>query len=374
FALVPLQERVVRKVRQTLLVLLGAVGLVLLIASANFANLLLARSSGRHAETQVRLALGALPGRLIRQLLTESVLLATLGGALGVALAYGGLGTLLAIRPDDLPSLAVANIDSHVLLFALGVSLLTGCIFGLMPAIEAASTTLRSNVAASARRESRASSNFRQALIVGEVALSIVLLCGSGLLIRSLLRLQDVNPGFNPSGLLTAQVWLPEPKYHEIAPQDRLLQSVLEGLQHTAGVQSAALVTELPLSGQYLSHNFIIDGRPPIPVGSEPDAGTSLVSPDYFHTLEIPLLKGRAFQASDREDAPLVAIINQSMAKQYWPGADPIGSRIRFARQTPPEWLTIVGVAGDVKSQGLDQNEGPTVYTPIFQKQEPWRR
>jgi putative ABC transport system permease protein len=140
-------------------------------------------------------------------------------------------------------------------------------------------------------------------------------------------------------------------------------------------VQSAALVTELPLGGQYLSHNFIIAGRPPIPVGSEPDAGTSLVSPDYFRTLEIPVLKGRAFLAGDRNDAPLVAIINQSMAKQYWPGADPIGARVRFARQTgPPQWWTVVGVVGDVKSQGLDQEEGPMIYTPIFQKQEPWRR
>lgn len=374
FSLVPLQERVVRNARQTLLVLLGAVGFVLLIASANFANLLLARASGRRAEAQVRLALGALPGRLIRQLLTESVLLAALGGALGIALAYGGLRVLLAMRADNLPSLSVVNIDSHVLLFALAVSLLTGCIFGLMPAIEAASTALRSNVGGTARQESRSASGLRRALIIGEVSLSIVLLCGSGLLIRSLVRLQNQNPGFNPSGLLIAELWLPDTKYHQIPPQDRLLRNVLEGLQHTAGVQSAALVTELPLSGQNLTHNFIIAGRPPIPVGSEPDAETSLVSPDYFHTLEIPILKGRAFLPSDRADTPLVAIINQSMARQYWPGEDPIGSRIRFARQTPSEWLTVVGVTGDVKSQGLDQDEGPMVYTSIFPKQEPWRR
>jgi putative ABC transport system permease protein len=377
WVVVSLQERVVRNVRRTILVLFGAVGFVLLIASANFANLLLAKASARRAEVQIRLALGAGSRRLVRQLLTESLLLASLSGVAGIALGYAALQALLASRPTQLPSLASVKLDLRVLGFAVLISLLTGVIFGLFPAFEAVASakvaSIQQRVAAA--RQAGSSALFRQALIVGEIALCVALLCGSGLLIRSLLSLQDVSPGFNPSALLTAQLWLPETRYHEIAKQDRLLTDVLDNLRSIPGVQSVSLATELPFGGQYISHDFVIADRPPLPIGSEPDAGTNLVSPDYFTTLQIPILAGRAFTTDDRTGSPLAIIVNKSMANQYWPGQDPVGSRIHWAREEgPPHWMTVVGVSGDVKSQGLDQPEGLAVYTPIFQKSEEWRR
>lgn len=375
FSVVALQERVVRNVRLTLLMLLGAVGFVLLIASANFANLLLARASARRVEVQTRLALGAAPRRLVRQLLTESVLLGLAGGVIGVGFAFIALQALLAAKPKQLPALANLGLDWNVLGFAVAVSCFTGLVFGLFPAIEAVASARRAGMQqriAEARQS--ASSLFRQMLIVSEVALCVMLLCGSGLLIRSLSRLQTVNPGFEPAGLLTAQLWLRENRYHQIATQDRLLRNIVDGLQHVPGVQSASLVTELPLTGQHLAHNFLIAGRPPIPVGSEPYAETNLISPEYFQTIQTPMLKGRPFTAEDRGGSPLVAIVNDSMAKQYWPGEEPVGARIRYARGQDLPWMTVVGVVADIKADGLDQSSDPTMYTPIFQKQEEWRR
>ena len=375
FSVVALQDRVVRNVRRTLLVLLGAVGFVLLIASANFANLLLARASARQAEVQTRLALGAPSARLIRQMLTESVSLGLLAGVVGTAFAFGLLRALLAAKPAQLPSLATVTLDVRVLAFAVLVSFITGLVFGLYPALEAVASAKRASMQQRiAEARQRGSSLFRQALIVSEVALCVMLLCGSGLLIRSLIQLQNVNPGFDTANVLTAQVWLPENRYHAAAPQDRVLQDILNGVQHIPGAQSASLVTELPLSGQHLSHDFLIEGRPAIPVGSEPDAETNLISPGYFQTLYIPFLKGRDFTPADRARSPLVAIINDSMAKQYWPGQDPLGSRLRYARSQEIKWMIVVGVVADVKANGLDQPDDPTIYTPIFQKQEEWRR
>jgi putative ABC transport system permease protein len=376
FALISLQERVVRNVRRTLLVLLGAVGFVLLIASANFANLLLARASARRPEAQIRMALGAAPARLIRQLLTESMLLALIGGAAGLAVGYAALQALLQAKPKQLPTLAGAGLDARVLAFALFIALLTGCLFGLFPALHVMLTARRTgiNEKSTTARHTDSSSLVRQTLIVGEIALSMTLLCGSGLLIRSLLRVQEVSPGLNPSGVLTAQLWLPETRYHDIAPQDRLLTDVVQNLEHVPGIQSVSLATELPFSGQRLSHEFVIAGRPPMPEGSEPDTDTNLVSPAYFQTLQIPLIAGRVFTDGDRTSSPPVAVINQSMAKQYWPGQDPVGAQVRYARENPAVWMTVVGVVGDVKADGLDQEPGPAMYTSIFQKRESWRR
>jgi len=375
FSVVVLQDRVVRNVLRTLLVLLGAVAFVLLIASANFANLLLARASARQAEVQTRLALGATPGRLIRQMLTESVFLGLLAGIVGTAFGFGLLQALLAAKPAQLPSLATVNLDLNVLGFATLVSFLTGLVFGLFPALQAVGLARRASIQQRiAEARQRGSSLFRHALIVSEVALCVMLLCGSGLLIRSLIQLQNVSPGFDSADVLTAQVWLPENRYHSTAPQDRVLQDILDGVQHIPGAQSASLVTELPLSGQHLGHDFLVEGRPPIPVGSEPDAETNLISPGYFETLHIPLLKGRDFKLVDRSGSPLVAIVNESMARQYWPGQDPLGTRIRYARASEVKWMVVVGVVADVKASGLDQPGDPTIYTPIFQKQEEWRR
>ena len=375
FSVVALQDRVVRNVRRTLLVLLGAVGFVLLIASANFANLLLARASARQAEVQTRLALGAPSARVIRQMLTESVFLGLLAGLVGTAFAFALLRALLAAKPAQLPSLATVTLDVHVLGFAVLVSFITGLVFGLYPALEAVASAKRASMQQRiAEARQRGSSLFRQGLIVSEVALCVMLLCGSGLLIRSLIQLQNVNPGFDTANVLTAQVWLPENRYHAAAPQDRVLQNILDGVQHIPGAEAASLVTELPLSGQHLSHDFLIEGRPPIPVGNEPEGETDLISPGYFETLHIPFLKGRDFILADRAVSPLVAIINDSMAKQYWPGQDPLGSRIRYARSREVRWMIVVGVVADVKANGLDHPDDPTIYTPIFQKQEEWRR
>lgn len=375
FVVVALQDRVVRNVRRTLLVLLGAVGFVLLIASANFANLLLARASARQAEVQTRLALGAATGRVVRQMLTESVVFGLLGGIVGIALGFALLQTLLAAKPAQLPSLANITLDTNVLAFAAVISAFTGLVFGMFPAIQAVGAARRAGMQqriAEARQPG--SSLFRQTLIVSEVALCVMLLCGSGLLIRSLLQLQNVNPGFDTANILTAQIWMRENGYHDVLSQDRFLRNVVDGLHNLPGSQAAALVTEPPLSGQHLSHDIIIEGRPQVPVGSEPEAETNLVSPGYFATLQIPFLKGRDFTSEDRGDSPLVAIINDSMARQYWPAEDPIGKRVRYARSQTVTWMTVVGVVADVKSNGLDQPDDPTIYTPIFQKQEPWRR
>jgi len=375
YTIVGLHDRVVRNVRATLLLLLGAVGFVLLIASSNFANLLLARASARRAELQTRLALGASASRLVRQLLTESLLLGLLGGTGGIGLAFVALQALLAAKPKQLPTLATLNIDTTVLVFALAISSLTGLLFGLFPAADIVREAKRAGVqqGIAEARHSR-STLFRQVLIASEVALCVTLLCGSGLLIRSLVRLQDVSPGFETESILTAQLWLRENHYHDVAAQDRILRNIVEGLEHAPGVQSAALVTEPPLSGQHLSHNFIIAGRPPIPVGSEPDVDTNLVSPSYFETLKIPILKGRVFTPEDRAGAPPVAIINLSMAKQFWGSEDPIGARVAYARSSQRTWMNVVGVVADVRASGLDQPDEPTIYTPIFQKQEEWRR
>ena len=375
FSVVALQERVVRNVRSTLLLLLGAVGFVLLIASANFANLLLARAATRREEIQTRLALGGAPSRLIRQLLTESLLLGWIAGLIGMGIAFFALQLILAAKPKQLPSLANITVDLHVLGFAVLASSLTGLVFGLFPAWDMVRTAKGARIQQrlAEAKHSRAAW-FREALIVSEVALCVMLLCGSGLLIRSLLGLQNVDPGFDHSGLLTAQLWLRENRYHAIESQDRLLQNVVDSLQGAPGIKSASLVTEPPLTGQHLSHDFLISGRPPIPVGSEPDAETTLVSSEYFQTMQIPVLKGRTFTRADRADSPLVAIINEGMAKQYWPGEDPIGARIAYARAKEPVWMTVVGVVADIKSNGLDQPVDATIYTPIFQKREEWRR
>jgi putative ABC transport system permease protein len=372
----PLQQRVAGNIRPALLVLFGAVGLVLLIASLNFANLLLAKASTRTAEAQLRAALGATPGRLVRQFLTESLLISLLGGIAGLALGYYGVTLLLLLKPQDLPAIAAITIDRSVLLFTLGISLLTGCLFGLFPILQvilpSSSVGLKSGKMVS--WQSRTTVRLRQMMVVGELAISLMLLCCAGLLIRSLWRLQSTDSGFNLQGVTTARVWLPQDRYAEIAQQNRFFTQLEEQVSRVPGVQSAALVTELPLSGNHIPHNFVIAGRAPLAVGTEPEADTNLVSPAYFSTLQIPLRQGRFFNAADREGAPLVAIVNDAMARQYFGKETPLGTQLYFARDEKHTRFTIVGVVGDVKESGPDQDAEPTIYAPIMQKQEPWRR
>lgn len=372
---ISLQNRITGNIRPALLMLFVATAVVLLIASANFANLLLSKTARRRQEIAIRMALGAARIRLVRQLITESTLLALLGGVGGLVLAYWGQRALVMLKPKDLTNIPPFTIDGWVLGFAVAVSLLTGCVFGLLPTIE-----LNAAGGAGSIRESitvaqgKFANRLRQALIVGELALSLILLCGAGLLLRSLWRVQGVDPGFNPNGLLVSHVWLKQTQYNDVEPQNRFFTQLLDNLRAIHGAESVGLVTELPLSGNYISHNFLINGKPRPPEGTEPDAATNLITPDYFKTMQIPILAGRAFTDADREGAPQVAIINESLAKQFFAGENPIGKEVRYARQKTPSWMTIVGVVADTKDLGLDEDEGPAIYTPMMQKQEQWRR
>ena len=373
--LFPLHERIVGDTRQSLIILFAAVGFVLLIACANFANLLLARSSERQREFVIRGALGAGRWRLIRQLLTESVLLSLAGGAVAVVLAIWGTRLLLAFKPENLPRLSEIGVDARVLGFTLGISILTGLIFGLVPAWaasrggvgEALKEGGRGATAGSARQR------LRSTFVVVELAVALVLLVGAGLLIKTFWNLRSVEPGFNPDRLLTMRVELPETRYEDVASQTRFRKRVLDGMNSLPGVQ-AAMISELPLSGDSLDHNFIIENRPPIDPGDEPSLETRSVLGDYFNVMQIPLQRGRDFGPADfDEKAPRVGIANEAVVRQYFQNEDPLGKRVRWARQPQPEWITIVGVVGDVKQFGLDLPEEPTLYTPYTQI-NPWKR
>ncbi|HEX8161817.1 MAG TPA: ABC transporter permease [Pyrinomonadaceae bacterium] len=372
--LVSLHEYVVGDTRPALLVLFGAVGLVLLIAAANFSNLLLARATARRSELAVRAALGAGRARLARQLVTESVLLATLGGVGGLILASWGVDLLTALKPESLPLAGSVRIDVWVLAFAFGVALLTGVLFGLIPALGAS----RFDVNAALKEGGRGASEgglrhrARSLLVVSELALALMLLVGAGLLIKGFWRLRSVAPGIDPSNLLTMRIELPEARYKEIPKQTEFRRALMERLNAQPGVE-AAMVSELPLSGDSLTHNFVVEGRP-VEVGDEPELQTLNVAGDYFRTMRIPLLRGRGLTPQDREGAPVVGIVTESFARQYFPNSDPIGARIRWVRQEPPRWMTVVGVVADVKHVGLDQPEMPAFYYSYLQADQTWKR
>ena len=370
-----LHERIVGETRRSLLILFAAVGFVLLIACANFANLLLARAAERQREFVIRGALGAGRWRLMRQLLTESLLLSLAGGATAVVLAFWATSLLVSFKPENLPRVAEIGVDGRVLGFTLGISVLTGLIFGLVPAWTAsrgqASDALkeggRSSTAGSARQR------LRSAFVVVELAVALVLLVGAGLLVKTFWNLRSVEPGFNPENLVTMRVELPESRYEDVASQTRFRKQVLAGMNSRPGVQ-AAMISELPLSGDSLNHDFIVENRPPIAPGDEPSVETRSVLGDYFKVMQIPLQRGRDFAAPDfDEKAPLVGIANDTLVRQYFPDEDPVGKRVRWARNPQVQWITIVGVAGDVKHFGLDVPEEPALYTPYTQI-NPWKR
>jgi putative ABC transport system permease protein len=372
--LIPLHERIVGQTRPALLILFGAVALVLLIACANFANLLLARASSRHQEMVIRTALGATRRRLIRHMLIESVVIALMGGALGLMLTSWGIDLLISLKPANLPRLSEISIDRSVLGFSIGLSVVTGLVFGLLPAWSASRANISDVLKQAGRMPGQSTrTRTRNILVISELALAVVLLIGAGLLIRGFWQLHSVDPGLDPRNVLTMRIELPEARYKEIPPQTRFRLGLLEALNGLPGVQ-AAMVSEVPLSGEDLFHNFIIDGRPPVLPGEEPELHSRSVAGDYFKTMRIPVVAGRDFTTGDREGTPLVGIINQSMAREYFPNEDPIGARIRWARMEEPVWMTIVGVASDVKHFGLDQPEEPAVYTPYAQSLQPWKR
>ncbi len=373
--LIPLHERIVGKTRPALVILFGAVGLVLLIACANFANLLLTHATSRSQELVIRAALGAGRWRLVRQVVTESVALAMLGGAGGLVLGLWGVELLNTLKPANLPRLSAITIDGRVLAFTLGVSLLTGIIVGLVPALSASRLNVNEALKQGGRSATGGANRQRlhSLLVVSEIALALVLLIGAGLLIRGFWLLGSVDPGFDPANLLTMRIELPEARYQELPKQTQFRQSLLDGLNALPGVR-AAMVSELPLSGDYLTHNFIIEGRPPLAPGDEPEVNVRSVGGDYFGTMKIALLQGRDFTALDRAGAPMVGVVNERFVSEYFADENPIGARIRWARQDPPQWMTIVGVVADVKHFGLNGAEEPAFYYSYAQLDQSWKR
>jgi predicted permease len=373
--LIPLQERVVGNTRTALLVLFGAVALLLLVACANFAGLLLTRAVSRQQEIVIRAALGAGRGRLIRQLLTENLLLALAGGAAGLILAKWGINLLLSLKPANLARLSGVGVDLPVLLFTLAVSLVTGGLFGLAPAWSA----VRSSVSESLRERGQSATaggvthRLRNELVVAELAMALVLLAGAGLLIQGFRRLRMVDPGFDPQNVLTMELQLPQSRYAEVPRQTQFRRQLLEGLNSLRDLQ-AAMISEIPLGGDFVYHDFLIEGRPPLAPGDEPEIQSRSVMGDYFRIMRIRLLAGRTFTPLDREGSPMVGIVNEAAVKQYFPDRNPIGARIRWAREAAPRWFTIIGVVGDVKHFGLNQPDQPALYNLYPQDAQPWKR
>jgi predicted permease len=371
---IPLQEDLVGDIRPALLVLFSAVGFVLLIACANVANLMLARGANRQKEIAIRIALGAGRARIVRQLLSESVLLATAGGLLGLLLAGWGSGLLIRLSADSLPNPGEICIDKWALGFTLVVSFGAGIVAGIAPALQFTKTEMSEALKQGTGRTGGSSvkQRTRKALVICEVALSLILLIGAGLMIRSFWKLQHVDPGINISNTLTMSVGLSPTKYSDAQRQAAFFDRVLEQISALPGVVSAGATTTLPLAGQGSMQPFTIEGRPESAVAEQPMAATRYISPGYFGTMGIPLRQGRFFNDQDRENVAPVIIISEAMAHQLWPGQDPIGRRLTpsfHLKQGPRE---IVGVVGDVKGQGLDVDLAATMYMTYKQAPRPY--
>jgi putative ABC transport system permease protein len=369
----PLQESYTHDVRRGLIVLMAAVGFILLIACANIANLLLSRAAGRQREIAVRTALGADRGRIIRQLLTESALLAVVGGMLGVILANWCFNFLKNLIPADLALTVSLKLDFRVLTFAVLVSLMSSFLFGLAPALQVSKVDLN-DVLKEGGRGSAGSRRrtFRNLLVVGEVALSLMLLVGSGLLLESFSNLRGLDPGFRSDHVLTMRLVVPENKYKDFAKRTEFFQRVLERVRTLPGVKVAGFTSALPLTWPGGTNSFTPEGMP-LKREVTYDANDRVVTPGYFEAMRIPLRRGRLFNETDGKDAPLVAIINETMARKFWPGQDPIGKRFKDA--SPEEkapWLRIVGVIGDVRQMSLSEPPRQEMYFPYWQAKDNW--
>ena len=377
----PLQETLVGNVRPMLLVLLGAVILIVFIVSLNIANLLLARASGRRQEMAVRLALGASRGRVVRQMLTESMLLSLIGGAAGIVTAVGTLGFILRFMPSNVPRLSEVRIDWVVLAFALVISILTGLVFGLAPALHSAKGALSSAIREGGRGSgySTKTGRLRDVLIVSELAFAVVLMVGAGLLLRTLRDLLQENPGFNPTRVVTANIQLPNPNepeadpYLDNLPRANFDRELLRRVKAIPGVELAAITSALPTTninpnavGGLANEGFAIEDRP-VESSQGLHAERIRISPDYFKVLQSMLLRGRSFTEGDEDGKPLVAIIDESTAHKYWPTRDPLGRRVRFGRDLSKPWTTVVGIVKDIKSDGLDINGVPHIYVSTYQ-------
>jgi putative ABC transport system permease protein len=376
-----LQETLVGKVRPMLLVLLGAVILIVFIVSLNIANLLLARASGRQQEMAVRSALGASRSRLVRQMLTESMLLSLIGGVAGIATAVGTLGFILRFVPANVPRLSEVRIDWVVLVFALLISILTGLVFGLAPALHSAKGALASAIREGGRGSgySTKTGRVRDVLIVSEVAFALILMVGAGLLLRTLRNLLQQNPGFNPTQVVTANIQLPNPNdpntdpYRDVPRRAIFARELLRRMQGIPGVELAAITSALPTTnsnpnavGGLTVEGFAIEDRP-VESAQDLRAERIRISSDYFKVLQTTLMRGRSFTEDDEDGKPMVAVIDESTAHKYWPTQDPLGRRVRFSRDATKPWATIVGVVKDIKSDGLDIDGVPHIYVSTYQ-------
>ena len=350
-------ENAVRTIRPALLVLLGAVGFVLLIACANVANLLLARAATRQKEIAIRTALGASRGRIVRQLLTESVLLSLVGGSLGLLAARWGVKLIVAVSPNSIPRSREIDLDGRVLAFTIGISLLTGIIFGLVPALQASKPDLNETLKDAGRGSTGRRHVFRSGLVVSEVALTLILLIGAGLMIRSFYRLQQVDPGFNYNRLLTFNLSLPAKKYAEEQSRISFYEQLVEKLRGLPGVQAVGLSSGLPLGNNGWQTSFVVEGQPTPEPGKTPLTEAAVASPDYFQTMGITLVKGRSFTEQDVKDAPRVTVIDEEFARRYFPDVEPLGQHIRPGGNSPKNPLAeIVGVVRRVKMDGLSED------------------
>ena len=368
-AMMPLRDYTVGKVRTALWILLGAVGMVLLIACANVAHLSLARASSRVKEMAVRAALGAGRARLVRQMLSESLLLAIAGGLAGVVLTWWGTHALTALGPKELPRATEIRIDMPVLWFALAVSIFAGLLFGVAPALRASRVDPNESLKDVGRStEGRARFAYRNLLVTVELALAFVLAMGAGLLSKSLVRLLNVDPGYDPHNVLTAGVYVYGDRYHDKPGAElNYYEQAMQRLRSTPGIESVAMASNLPLL-TFDRSAFHIQDHPLANDADAPDVDRYSVSPDYFEVLDIPLKLGRLFTDGDRKGAPLVALISESCARTLFPNQDPIGKHIQIGgRHDDKEWMTIVGVVGDVQQYGLDQPSNMAAYIPLAQ-------
>jgi putative ABC transport system permease protein len=363
---VPLRTQFTGEFRAALLVLLGAVGFVLLIACANVANLLLSRAAARQKEIAVRVAIGAGRGRIVRQLLTESVLLAAIGGTAGLLLALWGTDLLVSLSPRELADLQQVKISVPVLGFTLAVSLLTGIIFGMAPALEATRMKLQESLKEGSKSigGGTRSNRLRSAFVVTEIALALVLLVGAGLLVRSFNRLQSVDPGFNPNNVLTMRISLPTRKYDTDRKRIDFFRQAVEQIKALPGVEAAGATNYLPFAGPHSGTIVEIEGRPKLPPGQELQTGACVTDANYFGAMQIPLKSGRLFTEQEATEMRHVVVINEAFARKNFPGEDPLGKRVTIYMKEDNVPTEIIGIVGDHKHMGLDSEIEPMSYWP----------
>ncbi len=371
---IPLSREIVGKSQRMLLVLLAAVGMVLLIACVNAANLLLARATARQREVAIRAALGARRSRLLRQMLTESVLISLIGAVFGAAIAIAGVKALVSLLPADFPRGSDIHVNAAVFLFTLAVALATGIVFGLAPALQGSRSDLRGSLHESGRSSTSSSGSLRlrNTLVVSEVALACILLMGAGLMLRSFANLLHTDPGFHPERVLTASISLPQLRYPTNDSVERFYDRLLTDLTSHRNIRAGGVGTDLPWSGYDENlGGFSIEGKKP-PPHQEFHARYHVASPGYFRALGIPLLRGRFFDAHDNKNGASALIINQSMARRYWPGEEALGKRLSFDdHPKEKDWLTIVGIVGDVKDTPASNGAEPAFWWPLLQQPGP---